>query len=214
MWGRQLLGRDRSVRAGRGRPRVAEAPMYGEAAIPERARDRVLPSVPRGDGTRWSCPSQVLRRGAGLERDAHRAGADARQVHRGVLGARGAENRYEVTLAHGVAGVVPPLGGHRADAFPQFAVGDRVEALQEAQRGTARIRVGDRLRGTLAQGGPRTPPSPWPRGRRAAGQAAGSPRRRYPGERRRGTGDPSRTGECCAERYVRLTDRSGASSRT
>ena len=97
--------------------------------------------------------SQVLRRGPGLERNAHRTGTDAGQIHDGELGARGTENRDEVTRAHGMVGVVSPLGGHRAHTFPQFAVGDRVEPLQEAQRGAARMRVGHRLRGTLAEGG-------------------------------------------------------------
>lgn len=96
---------------------------------------------------------QVPCRGTGLERNAHRTRADARQIHHGVLGAWGTENRDEVTGAHGVVGVVAPLGGHRGDTFPQFAIGECVEPFQEAQRGAARVRVCDRLRGTLAQGG-------------------------------------------------------------
>ncbi|SCD42139.1 hypothetical protein GA0115234_101656 [Streptomyces sp. DvalAA-43] len=96
---------------------------------------------------------QVFRRGTGLEWDGHRAGADAGQIHHGVFGARGTDDGDEVARFQGMFGMVAPLGGHSTDPFPEFAVDERVEPLQEAQRGAARVRVGDRLRGTLAEGG-------------------------------------------------------------
>lgn len=96
---------------------------------------------------------QVCRWSTRLQGDGHRAGADASQVRHGVLGARGPEEGDEVAGAQRLFGVVPPLGGHRTDPLPEFAVGERVEPLQKAQRGAARLRVGDLLSGTLAQGG-------------------------------------------------------------
>lgn len=75
---------------------------------------------------------QVLRRGTGLERDGHRAGADAGQIHHDVHGARGTQNGDELAGFQRVFGVVAPLGGHGTDPFPEFAVGEHVEPLQEA----------------------------------------------------------------------------------
>lgn len=89
---------------------------------------------------------QLGQRGVGLQGYGHGPQVDARQVERRVVGAGEAEGADPVAGAQGVLRVVVPPAGQRADAGPQFAVADGVEAREETP--------GRRVPGAFAEGGP------------------------------------------------------------
>ena len=131
-------------------------------------------------------------RGAGLQRHHDRTEVDARQLDRGVVDAGEAEDADEIAGSDRILAWWCQSPATDCARVHSVAVGDRVEARQQAKLRASGRGIGHHLAGPLAERRPVgiTRPSPWPSPRRCAGLFDGPPRLPASSGRRSGTARP------------------------
>lgn len=111
----------------------------------------------RGDHARLGLPDdrgQLCDRRTGLQWNGDQSQVHTGQVDRGVVTARESEHRHEIAGVQRILRGAVPRGGNRADALPQFAVGEGVEVRQQSARRTAGGFVRHYPHRPLPEGGP------------------------------------------------------------